>query len=105
MFEMTEFPFLDDTCLLMICYDAEVDGFAEHLQQLYDPDVRTVHVCVDKRLNFIRRAKMLRQVRKIFAVSDIDIRNVSTAQIRLLGFFIHSYIPNKKGGAVPPLQS
>ena len=96
MFEITECSFLDDICLLMICYDAKLEGFAEHCQQLYDPNIRTVHVCVDDRLNFMRRAKMLRQVRKIFkSVPDIDIRNVTTAQIRMLGYYIQCYIPNQ----------
>lgn len=103
--KITEHPFLEDTCLLMICYDASVDGFAEQCRELYDPIIQKLHIRVDKRLNFIRRAKMLRTCRKIFkSVPSVEIRDVSTAQIRLLGLFIHFYIPkNKEGGMTPPL--
>ena len=93
MVEITEFPFLKDMCLLLICHDAESDSFTEYLEELYDPEVRTLHICVDKRLNFIRRAEMLKQVRKVFqTVLDIQIKNVTTPQIRILGFYIHCYI-------------
>ena len=91
---LTEHPFLEDTCLLMIFHDAHPNGFVEQCQELYDPVIQTLHICIDTRLNFIRRAKMIRQARKVFkSVPVIKIQNATTAQIRLLGFFVHFYIP------------
>lgn len=83
--------FLDNACLLLICHDAQMDDFKERLLSLYDPLVDTVWVRVDERLNFIKRARMLKQVRSAFKPSDIRIQNITTAQVRFLAFYIRFY--------------
>ena len=85
MIEIRKQPFLENLCVLLICHDAQIDDFTEHLTSLYDPCVDTVYVCADKTLDFMTRAKMLRQIRDVFADADIRIRNVTAAQIRILG--------------------
>ena len=89
MIEIRKQPFLENLCVLLICHDAQIDDFTEHLTSLYDPCVDTVYVCADKTLDFMTRAKRLRQIRDVFADADIRIRNVTAAQIRILAFYIY----------------
>ena len=92
MIEIRKQPFLENLCVLLICHDAQIDDFTEHLTSLYDPCVDTVYVCISIRLNFITRAKMLRQIRTVFdRVSDIRIKNVTDAQLKLIAFYIYFY--------------
>ena len=91
MIEITKHRFLENLCVLLICHDARLDDFTEHLITLYDPCVDTVHVCMSKELNLFKRAKLMRQIRDMFTDADIHIRNVTEAQIKLLAFYIYAY--------------
>jgi hypothetical protein len=104
MIEITKQPFLENLCVLLICHDARLDDFTEHLTRLYDPCVDTVHVCVSKELNLFKRAKFMRQVRDMFTDADIHIRNVTEAQIKLLAFYIYVYATPEENNETLPTR-
>ena len=88
---LTKHPFLENLCVLLICHDAHLDDFTEHLTTLYDPCVDTVHVCVSRNLDLLKRATLMRQIRDVFSTADIHTRNVTEAQIKLVAFYIYAY--------------
>ena len=88
---LTKQPFLENLCVLLICHDAQIDDFTEHLTTLYDPCVDTVHVCVSQNLDLLKRAGLMRQIRDVFSTADIHTRNVTEAQIKLMAFYIYAY--------------
>ena len=100
MIEITKQPFLENLCVLLICHDAQIDDFTEHVTSLYDPCVDSVYVCVDEKLDILIRAEMLWQIRTVFGSADIRIRSVPTVQIRTLAFYIYFYVNPEvaKGG-------
>lgn len=84
-------PFLEDLCMLLIFRDAHLENLKVELLRLYDPCVAKVYVCVSKKLNFLTRAKALREIRNVFHRSDIYINNVTDAQLKLVAFYSHFY--------------
>ena len=92
MIEITKQPFLENLCVLLICHDAQIDDFTQHVASLYDPCVDAVYVCVDEKLDILIRAEMLWQIRTVFGSAEIHIRNVTTVQIRTLAFYIYFYV-------------
>lgn len=88
---ITETPFLEDLCLLLIFRDAHLENLKTDLLRLYDPCVAKVYVCVSKKLNFLTRAKALREIRNVFHRSDIYINNVTDTQLKLVAFYSHFY--------------
>ena len=88
---ITKAPFLEDLCLLLIFRDAHLENLKENLMRLYDPGVAKVYICVSKKLNFLTRAKALREIRNVFAEADIFINNVTDAQLKLVAFYSHYY--------------
>ena len=91
MIKTTNRSFLENLCVLLICHDARLDDFTEHLTTLYDPCVDTVHVCVSQNLDLLKRATLMRQIRDVFSTADIHIQNVTEAQIKLVAFYIYVY--------------
>ena len=47
---ITQTPFLENICLLLIFRDATLESLKSNLLQLYDPCVAKVYVCVSKKL-------------------------------------------------------
>ena len=92
---ITETPFLEDLCMLLIFRDAHLDNLKADLLRLYDPCVAKVHVCVSKKLNFLTRAKALREIRNVFTSADIYINNVTDIQLKLVAFYSHFYTRNE----------
>ena len=88
---ITKAPFLEDLCLLLIFRDAHLENLKENLMRLYDPCVAKVYVCVSKKLNFLTRVRVLREIRNVFAEADIYINNVTDAQLKLVAFYSHFY--------------
>ena len=89
---ITQTPFLEDLCMLLIFRDAHLENLKVELLRLYDPCVTKVYVCVSKKLNFLTRAKALREIRNVFTeVSDIYINNVTDMQLKLVAFYSHFY--------------
>ena len=88
---ITETPFLEDLCLLLIFRDASLENLKIDLLRLYDPCVAKVYVCISKKLNFLTRAKALRAIRNVFMEADIYINNVTDAQLKLVAFYSHFY--------------
>ena len=87
----TQAPFLEDLCLLLIFRDAHLENLKVNLMRLYDPGVAKVYICVSQKLNFLTRAKALREIRNVFHRSDIYINNVTDAQLKLVAFYSHYY--------------
>ena len=83
----TKAPFLEDLCLLLIFRDAHLENLKENLMRLYDPCVAKVYVCVSKKLNFLTRVRVLREIRNVFTEADIFINNVTDAQLKLVAFY------------------
>lgn len=99
---ITKRPFLENVCVLLINHDAQIDDFTEHLTSLYDPCVDTVYVRIDKKLDLLRRAQMLRQIRDVFDAANIHIRNVTQVQIKRIAFYIYFYVnPEEKNENLP----
>ena len=88
---ITQAPFLEDLCMLLIFRDAHLENLKVELLRLYDPCVAKVYVCVSKKLNFLTRAKALREIRNVFAEADIFINNVTDTQLKLVAFYSHFY--------------
>ena len=88
---ITQTPFLEDLCMLLIFRDAHLENLKVELLRLYDPCVAKVYVCVSKKLNFLTRAKALREIRNVFAEADIFINNVTDTQLKLVAFYSHFY--------------
>ena len=88
---ITQTPFLEDLCMLLIFRDAHLENLKVELLRLYDPCVAKVYVCVSKKLNFFTRAKALREIRNVFAEADIFINNVTDTQLKLVAFYSHFY--------------
>ena len=87
----TQTPFLEDLCMLLIFRDAHLENLKVELLRLYDPCVEKVYICVSKKLNFLTRAKALREIRNVFHRSDIYINNVTDTQLKLVAFYSHFY--------------
>ena len=88
---ITQASFLEDLCMLLIFRDAHLENLKVELLRLYDPCVAKVYVCISKKLNFLTRAKALREIRNVFAEADIFINNVTDAQLKLVAFYSHFY--------------
>ena len=88
---ITQASFLEDLCMLLIFRDAHLENLKVELLRLYDPCVAKVYVCVSKKLNFLTRAKALREIRNVFTEADIYINNVTDAQLKLVAFYSHFY--------------
>lgn len=88
---ITKAPFLEDLCMLLIFRDAHLENLKTDLLRLYDPCVAKVYVCVSKRLNFLTRARALRQIRNVFAEADIFINNVTDAQLKIVAIYSDIY--------------
>lgn len=99
MIKITERFFFENLCVLLICYDAPMSGFKEHITTLFEPSVDTVHVCVSEKLNIFKRAKFMRQIREVFTDADIQIRTVTESQIKILAFYISGFINTEKSAA------
>ena len=84
---ITQTPFLENICLLLIFRDATLESLESNLLQLYDPCVAKVYVCVSKKLNFITRFKALREIRSVFTDADICINNVTDTQLKLVALY------------------
>lgn len=102
---ITETPFLEDLCLLLIFRDASLRDLKANLLQLYDPCVEKVYVCVSKRLNFLGRAKALREIRNVFAEADIFINTVTDAQLKLVAFYSDFYTGSNNDTPATPERS
>ena len=88
---ITKALFLEDLCMLLIFRDAHLENLKVDLLRLYDPCVAKVYVCVSKKLNFLTRAKALREIRNIFTRADIYINNVTDMQLKLVAFYSNFY--------------
>ena len=88
---ITQASFLEDLCMLLIFRDAHLENLKVELLRLYDPCVAKVYVCISKKLNFLTRAKALREIRNVFTEADIYINNVTDAQLKLVAFYSHFY--------------
>ena len=84
---ITQTPFLENICLLLIFRDATLESLKSNLLQLCDPCVAKVYVCVSKKLNFITRFKALREIRSVFTDADIFINNVTDTQLKLVALY------------------
>ena len=93
--KITERPFFENLCILLIYHDAPITGFKDQITTLFEPGVDTVHVCVSEKLNLFKRARFMRQIREVFTDADINIRNVTESQIKILAGYISVCIPSK----------
>ena len=89
---ITETPFLEDLCMLLIFRDAHLDNLKADLLRLYDLCVAKVYVCVSQDLNPLTCAKALHEIRNVFVDTHIRIKNATDAQLRLMAFYIYFYV-------------
>ena len=84
---ITQTPFLEDICLLLIFRDATLGSLKLQPLQLYDPCVAKVYVCVSKKLNFTTPFKAIREIRSVFTDADICINNVTDTQLKWVALY------------------
>ena len=85
----------DKLCLLCIFSDASLETLEKHLQDLYSPQIETVYIRLSDKINLLRRASILKEIRTVFKYAEFNIRSVTEHQIHLIAAF-NKYVERKE---------